>query len=649
MTTYTWISAISGNWTTSTDWSPAGGPQNGGDTAYFAIGKRPYTVTYNSASFQLGTILAEASNLTLLISAGSLIANTLTEIAGAKIDVGAGAQLSLNTASTFAGILNINGGTVAAGALSLASTTTIDLTGSGGANGLLTFYNNPILASGGLIEVTSGTGTISTSGSIVSSGVIEANGGTLVYAAPAGGETLTIGNSAASVMDVTGALYYGNTVSGVFRGSAGTFEVASTQGHIVAAVSGLNAGASISNVIDFTADSGLTVTSGGTGSGSTGTVVLSNGNTLALSGITESSGTAWKIVAAADGGSGTEFYLQSVCYARGTHILTDHGEVRVEDLRPGDRVVTVTDDGQSLRPVRWIGQRHLDLTAHPAPESVAPVRIARGAVAEAVPHRDLLVSPDHAILLDGVLICARQLVNGTTIRRDAACGSVGYYHVELDSHAILLAEGLTAESYLDTGNRTFFANAEGPLLLHPRLDQDDDNATRTALSCAPLVSREAAVRPVWQRLAQRATALGHGVAEPDATDDPGLGVLADGRRLAPVRTRDGHYAFVLPARATEVRLLSRSGLPTDTSPWAEDQRRLGVYVARVTVRDGNGCEDIPLDHAAFGPGWWPVERTGHAMRRWTDGDARLPLQTRDRAVVLEIVVGRSSMRYLEAA
>jgi hypothetical protein len=654
MTTYTWTSAVSGNWTTTADWSPAGGPQNGGDTAYFVNGTGPYTVTYNSASFQVGTILAEDSNLTLLISAGSLVSNTLTEIAGATIDVGAGAHLSLNTSSGFAGVLNINGGTVAAGALSLASTTTIDLGGSGGANGRLTFYNNPTLASGAVIEATGGTGTISTSGSIVSFGVIEANGGTLVFAAPAGGETLTIGNSAASVMDVTGAIYYGGKVSAVFQGSAGTFAIATNQGHIVAAVSGLNAGAGISNVVDFTGDSGLTVTSGGTGTGTGGSVVLSNGNTLALSGITESAGSAWAVVAASDGGGGTEFYLQSVCYAQGTHILTDRGDVRVEELRAGDQVVTLTGEQRRLRPVRWIGHRRLDLAAHPAPESVAPIRIARGAVADAVPGRDLLVSPDHAILLDGVLICARQLVNGETIRRDTSCRTIVYYHVELDAHAILLAEGLTAESYLDTGNRSFFANAGGPLMLHPRPDQGNDNAARMALSCAPLVSAEAAVRPIWQRLAQRAACLrsaapGLPAAAPAACDDPGLSVLADGRRLTPIRAKDGHYAFVVPAGTGDLRLLSRSGRPADTSPWAEDQRRLGVYVERLSLRDGRDCEDIPLDHAAFGQGWWPVEREGRALRRWTDGDARLPLRIRDRTVVLEVVVGRGSIRYLTAA
>jgi len=58
-----------------------------------------------------------------------------------------------------------------------------------------------------------------------------------------------------------------------------------------------------------------------------------------------------------------------------------------------------------------------------------------------MPHRDLMVSPDHAIFVDGMLICARQLVNGTTIRQELNWTAVDYYHVKLDQHAILLAEG----------------------------------------------------------------------------------------------------------------------------------------------------------------------------------------------------------------
>ena len=136
-----------------------------------------------------------------------------------------------------------------------------------------------------------------------------------------------------------------------------------------------------------------------------------------------------------------------VCYARGTMIRTPNGEQPVETLRRGKPVVTLVDGEEVTQTVRWLGHRRIDLTRHPLPETVAPIRIERDAFADNVPHRDLLLSPDHAAHLDGVLICARQLVNGTTIRQEKGWSSVDYYHVELNEHAILLAEGLPAESY----------------------------------------------------------------------------------------------------------------------------------------------------------------------------------------------------------
>ena len=190
----------------------------------------------------------------------------------------------------------------------------------------------------------------------------------------------------------------------------------------------------------------------------------------------------------------------------------------MESLVQGDIVLTLAGGELSAQPARWVGRRRIDLTAHPRPETVAPIRIERDAFADDMPHRDLLVSPDHAIFVDGKLICARQLVNGTTIRQEHDWTAVDYYHVELDAHAILLAEGLPAESYLDTGNRGFFANSGAPLVLHPDLTDETDYPTREAGSCAPFVWDEASVRPVWQRLADRAAAIGQPVPQRDDHD-----------------------------------------------------------------------------------------------------------------------------------
>ena len=161
-----------------------------------------------------------------------------------------------------------------------------------------------------------------------------------------------------------------------------------------------------------------------------------------------------------------------MCYARGTMIQTPAGERPVETLRPGMQFMTLVDGNEVPRTVKWVGHRRIDLTRHPRADAMAPIRVERDAFADNVPHRDLLLSPDHAVFVDGMLICVRQLVNGSTIRWERGWTAVDYYHVELDQHAILLAEGLTVESYLDNGNRAFFTNSGMPLVLYPDLPND---------------------------------------------------------------------------------------------------------------------------------------------------------------------------------
>ena len=188
---------------------------------------------------------------------------------------------------------------------------------------------------------------------------------------------------------------------------------------------------------------------------------------------------------------------------------------------------------------------------------MAPVRIERDAFADNVPHRDLLVSPDHAIFVDGMLICAKQLVNGTTIRRERDWTAVDYYHVELDQHAILLAEGRPAESYLNTGNRGFFANSGQPMVLHPELTDETAYPTREADSCVPFVWDGASVQPVWQQLAERAAAIGRAAPSHVTTTDADLRLVADRRTIKPVFSDSNRVIFALPRDIREVQLVPR--------------------------------------------------------------------------------------------
>lgn len=137
------------------------------------------------------------------------------------------------------------------------------------------------------------------------------------------------------------------------------------------------------------------------------------------------------------------------CFVTGTRIATARGPVAVEALVAGDLVVLA--DGGTL-PVRWVGSRQVACASHADPQAVWPVRIAAGAFGAAGPAHDLYLSPDHAVFIGGALIPAKHLVDGGAVAR-VACDTVTYWHVELPRHAVLLAEGLACESFLDTRQR----------------------------------------------------------------------------------------------------------------------------------------------------------------------------------------------------
>ncbi len=143
-----------------------------------------------------------------------------------------------------------------------------------------------------------------------------------------------------------------------------------------------------------------------------------------------------------------------VCFAAGTQILTERGEMAIEDIAIGDMVQTL-DHG--LQPVRWIGCRRMDSIDLAANPKLKPIRIAAGCLGGALPHRDLLVSPQHRILVRSkiaqrmfgtqeVLGAAKQFLRleGFDIVQDVA--AVTYYHMLFDQHEIIFAEGAPSES-----------------------------------------------------------------------------------------------------------------------------------------------------------------------------------------------------------
>jgi hypothetical protein len=584
MATNSWVGATTGTsnlWQTASNWSK-GVPTSTNDVAINASGT--YTVVIDAAErpYQIKSLqMGGASGSTRLIDNGSLSIIGNANLAHSIFDVGAG-----GTGSVFGSF-------------------TLDASSTALTEGVLNI-GSAMINSGGTVDVDGGslfTGSVSGSGDYTISldGTIEVGGN--VTGANASANVISFSDTGADTLLLDGV---GTTLNATIAGFGGD--------------NGIDIGSLPFSTQLTTHYNGTTLT---IGSGNVAVFTIAHVNNPGA-------------FALADDGSGGT--VLTVCYAQGTMVEAVDGEVAVEALRPGDRVMTLRGSELTPVPVIWIGHRRVNLAAHPHPRMVAPIRIDRSAFADNVPHRDLLVSPDHAILTDGKLICARQLINGATIRQDTDRNSIIYYHVELEKHAIMLAEGLPAESYLDTGNRGFFANSDQPGPLYPDLTDDADNAKREANSCEPFATDERSIRPVWQRLAERAGAIGRRPASPRTTDDPKLRLLAGGRLIKPVTTDAHRYIFMLPRGVSEVRLISQAATPTDARPWLEDRRRLGVRVARLVVRGGDELCDIPLDHPSLVSGWWATERDGMALRRWTDGSAVLPLPAVRGVAILEIAI-----------
>ena len=295
----------------------------------------------------------------------------------------------------------------------------------------------------------------------------------------------------------------------------------------------------------------------------------------------------------------------SLCFAAGTLVLTSHGEIPVEALREGDLIVGL--QGGRLRPVRWVGHRNVNLCTHPDPDSINPVRVCANAFGPGQPHRDLILSPNHALYVDGHLIAVRYLLNGATIRQEH-WDDITYYHVELDGHDVMLVDGMTAESFLDIGNRAAFSNGGEPVMLHP----DFARQTWEAEACAPDLPKGEELTQLRAALLERAAALGHAL-----TDDPDLCVVAGKRRIRPIETAEG-FRFNLPKGTRTVQIESRRFKPNEIRAEGNDARSLGVGVLGLALDN----TQIPLDDARLTSGWHDPE----PVLRWTTGAASLKTQ-----------------------
>jgi hypothetical protein len=140
----------------------------------------------------------------------------------------------------------------------------------------------------------------------------------------------------------------------------------------------------------------------------------------------------------------------SNCFLKGTTIRTVSGDRKIEDLAIGELLPTMFG---GLRPIQWIGRYPIKRSdpSKPWVKDALPVRITRCALAPNVPHSDLYVTRGHSLLIDGVLVPAEVLINGTTITPYEAreYDELEFFHIKLESHDVIYAEGVPAETLLN--------------------------------------------------------------------------------------------------------------------------------------------------------------------------------------------------------
>ncbi|RZT94258.1 Hint domain-containing protein [Advenella incenata] len=340
-----------------------------------------------------------------------------------------------------------------------------------------------------------------------------------------------------------------------------------------------------------------------------------------------------------DGGS-----MTYACFLKGTHIATLEGEKTVESLVAGDKVITASG---GVATVKWLGHRTLYKSRIPAKDAVRafPILIKKDAIADNVPHADLIVSPGHHLEFNGALVPAMMLVNGQTIVQQFERRSFEYFHVELEQFDIILAEGVPAESYVDMGNRSMFQNAD-EVAMNPDFGPSEGRPNVEGL----VIARDGAiVEAIRKQLLARAELL----TGAQRTKDAALCVEVNGRviQATPEFVKEGVYRFELPANAGDVRIVSRSSLVRDVTHLARrDIRRVGVGLSAIAFTDSTGRHDIDLMDSRISGMNQPQDVKGTAMR-WTTGSAVIPagvIQSAGKAT-LELTVLRTYSYWLETA
>jgi hypothetical protein len=293
-------------------------------------------------------------------------------------------------------------------------------------------------------------------------------------------------------------------------------------------------------------------------------------------------------------------------------IRTIRGDVAVEDLVVGDMVVTNCNEHRSIK---WLGHRQYRCATYGDEQSLWPIRIAENAFGFGKPDRDLYVSQGHSIAVTcvgEVLVHANSLVNGATVAR-VPVDKVTYWHVELDSHDIILANGLPAETYLEMGNREAFCEGTNiTIALGP------DGEMKSADDfCRPFIADGPVLAAIRCQLEKQAVEIGW-----SATHDMGIHLVVDGKRVDG-DAEAGAIRFFLPSTSSDVFLVSEIFRPGEWG--SSDQRELGIAIHNIGVYDGLHYEKtFPIGDSRFASECHPEEAAAGCPWRWTNGKMRIP-------------------------
>ncbi|CAK7192922.1 hypothetical protein COMNV_01132 [Commensalibacter sp. Nvir] len=302
-------------------------------------------------------------------------------------------------------------------------------------------------------------------------------------------------------------------------------------------------------------------------------------------------------------------------------ILTPKGNVPIETLQINDEIISYVNGKEEIRPVIWAGWK--DVTVRPDyPDDQAgyPICILKDAIADNVPYKDMWITAEHCLFLNGKFVPARMLVNTVSIFYDHSITSYAYYHIETEKHAIIMADGVLTESYLDTGNRSAFhsPHKDMPTFIHNRKLTWEHNAA------ASLEIARAFVEPIFSSILSRASNLSKkNKAYPlyILTTDSAFHLITNtGVVLYPTSIKKPFYTFSLPDQTSSVHLVSRSSRPFDTiGPFVNDRRYLGVLIGKIYLRQFHKTIDINrhFEEKTL-HGWHTNESNTH---RWTDGNA----------------------------